>query len=63
MWKNILERFKSPVVLTTLAALIAFVAKDWLGFEIPSWDKFVELLMAFMLAFGLLNNPENRKGF
>ena len=58
-----LSRFKSPVVWATLAALIAFISKEWLGFEIPSWDKFVELLLAFLIAFGIVNNPTDHKKF
>jgi uncharacterized membrane protein len=58
-----LERFKSPVVWTTLAALIAFVTKKWFGFEIPSFNEFVELLLAALIAFGIVNNPTDKKNF
>ena len=58
-----LKRFKSPVVWTTLAALIAFITKEWFGFEIPKFDVFVELLLGCLIAFGIVNNPTNREGF
>lgn len=58
-----LARFKSPVVWTTGAALIAFILKEWLGFEIPGWDKFIELLLAFFIAFGIVNNPTDKSHF
>ena len=57
-----LKRFESPVVWTTLAALIAFITKEWFGFEIPKFDVFVELLLAFFIAFGIVNNPTNSSG-
>lgn len=58
-----LKRFKSPVVWTTLFALIAFVTKEWLGFDIPKFDEFVELLLAFLIAFGIVNNPTDKNHF
>ena len=58
-----LERFKSPVVWATLFALIAFISKNWLGFEIPGWDEFVELLLGFLIAFGIVNNPTDKQHF
>ena len=61
--KSFWERFTSPVVITTLAALIFFVAKTWIGFEIPGWDKFIELVIAAGLAFGILNNPTSKSNF
>lgn len=62
-WKNILTRFTSPVAITTLAALIFFVIKTWIGFEIPGWDKFIELVIAAGIAFGILNNPGDKSNF
>ena len=56
------EKLKSPVLWTTLAALVAFVCKEWAGWEIPGWDNFVVLVMAAAAAFGIVNNPDNRDG-
>lgn len=58
-----LKRFKSPVVWTTLFALIAFVTKEWFGFEIPELDTFVELLLGCLIAFGIVNNPTDQSHF
>mgnify|MGYP003505290602 CR=1 FL=1 len=58
-----LERFKSPVVWTTLAALITFITKEWLGFDIPKFDVFVELLLGCLIAFGIVNNPTDKTHF
>ncbi len=57
------ERFKSPVLWLSIAALIAFVFKNWLGFEIPEWNTFVELLLAVLIAFGVVNNPADKENF
>jgi uncharacterized membrane protein len=51
------SRFKSPVAIAAIAALIFFVVKTWFGFEIPGWDNFITLLIAAGLAVGILNNP------
>lgn len=51
------SRFKSPVAIAALAALLFFVVKTWFGFEIPGWDNFVTLLIAAGIAIGVLNNP------
>ena len=57
------ERLKSPVLWTAIAALIAFVAKKWCGFEIPGWDTFVDLALAVAVGFGVLNNPNDHENF
>ena len=57
------ERLKSPVLLLAVAALIAFITKNWIGFEIPDFDQFVELLLAVLVAFGVVNNPTDRNHF
>jgi uncharacterized membrane protein len=54
-------RWKSPVLWSTLAALIFFVVKEWIGFEIPGWDKFVQLVIAAAVAFGIINSPDNKE--
>ena len=57
------ERLKSPVLWLALAALVSFVTKNWFGFEIPKFDEFVELLLACLVAFGIVNNPADKKHF
>lgn len=58
-----LERLKSPVVWTTTAALVMFITKNWIGFEIPDFDVFVELLLGVLIAFGIVNNPTDKQNF
>ena len=57
------NRLKSRVLWMAVAALIAFVTKEWLGWEIPKFDEFVELLLAALTAFGVVNNPTDKNNF
>jgi len=56
-------RWKSPVAWSAIAALLFFVVKTWLGFEIPGWDQFVTLVIAVGVAFGIFNNPTDKTGY
>lgn len=58
-----LERLKSPVLWIAVAALVSFITKEWFGFEIPKFDVFVELLLAVLVAFGIVNNPTDKNHF
>ena len=58
-----LERLKSPVLWLSVAALVSFITKEWFGFEIPKFDVFVELLLAVLVAFGIVNNPTDKNHF
>lgn len=60
LWQNIKEKIKSPVLWASLAAMIFFVVKEWCGYEIPKFDYFIELLIALLAAFGIVNNPNSR---
>ena len=57
------DRLKSPVLWLSMAALIAFITKEWLGWEIPKFDEFVELCLAALMAFGVVNNPTDKQHF
>lgn len=57
------ERFKSPVLWTALIALVVFIAKTWCKVEIEGVDEFTELLLAVLIAFGVVNNPTDRGRF
>lgn len=60
IWQNLKEKAKSPVLWVSILAMIAFVAKRWCGYEIPGWDEFVDLFIALLAAFGIVNNPNSR---
>lgn len=57
------SRLKSRVLWMAVAALITFVTKEWLGWEIPKFDEFVELLLSVLVAFGVVNNPTDKSHF
>jgi uncharacterized membrane protein len=57
------SRWTSPVAWSAVAALIFFVVKNWIGFEIPGWDEFVTLAIAAGVAFGIFNNPTDKTGY
>jgi len=57
------SRWKSPVAIAAAAALIFFVVKNWVGFEIPGWDEFIRILLAAGIAFGIFNNPTDAKNW
>jgi len=56
------NRFKSWALWLSVAALIAFVAKTYFGYEIPQFDTLVNLVLVVLTGFGLINNPTNPKG-
>lgn len=56
-------RWKSKTAWLSLTTLILFVMKNYLDIEIPNVDKFVELLLITLSAFGIWNNPINKEGF
>lgn len=56
-------RFKSWALWAALAALVAFITKEWLRWEIPKFDEFVELLLGALVAFGVVNNPTDKNNF
>ena len=57
------KRLKSPVLWISCLSLLAFVTKTWMGFEIPQFDTFSELLLAVLVAFGVVNNPTDTRHF
>lgn len=57
------SRWKSPVAWSAVAALVFFVVKTWIGFEIPGWDQFVSLAIAAAVAVGIFNSPTSKDSF
>lgn len=57
------NRFKSKVLWVAVLALFYFVVKNWIGFEIPMWDEFVDKLIPVLIGFGILNNPTDKDKF
>lgn len=57
------NRLKSPVLWISCASLFAFIMKAWVGWEIPHFDEFTELLLGVLIGFGVLNNPTDAEHF
>lgn len=57
------NRLKSPVLWVACASLFTFVMKTWVGWEIPQFDTFTELLLGVLIAFGVVNNPTDNQHF
>lgn len=57
------NRLRSKVLWVSIFALLYFVLKNWFNIEIPQWDVFVELLLAVLVGFGIINNPTDKDNF
>lgn len=51
------NRFKSWALWLSVASLIGFVTKTYLGYEIPQYDELVNLVLVVLAGFGIINNP------
>lgn len=62
--KNILGRFKSWAVWVALGAMIVFCAKEFAGVDISDTvDGLLNVLLPLLVAFGIVNNPTDKKNF
>lgn len=63
-WKNIASRFKSWALWLSLGALIVFCVKEFAGVDIGgTMDGLLDVLLPVLTAFGIVNNPTDRKNF
>ena len=59
-----MERFKSWALWTAIAALIVFCVKEFAGVDISGTvDGLLNVLLPVLVAFGIVNNPTDRKNF
>lgn len=57
------NRFKSWALWTSIAALIVFCAKEFIGVDISEEvDGLLNVILPVLVAFGLINNPTNPSG-
>lgn len=62
--KKIAPRFKSWALWISIAALVAFCVKEFGGVDISDTvDGLMNVLLPVLVAFGIVNNPTDRKGF
>ncbi len=55
------NRLKSWGLWLSVAALIGFVTKTYLGYEIPEFDTLVNMILVVLSGFGIINNPTDKK--
>ena len=61
--RSIAPRFKSWALWLSIAALIIFCVKEFCGIDISSTvNGFMNVLIPVLVAFGIINNPTDRKG-
>ena len=55
------ERWKSWALWTSIAALVVFCVKEFVGLDIgDTVDKFLDVLLPVLVAFGVVNNPTSK---
>jgi len=62
------ERWKSPVLWTSIFALVAFILGNYglydaIGMTSETFQSLVNLILSAMVAFGVIQNPTNKTGF
>ena len=63
-FKKIAPRFKSWALWLSIAALVVFCVKEFGGVDISDTvDGLMNVLLPVLVAFGIVNNPTDRKGF
>ena len=59
----LLPRLRSWPLWLSLAALAVFCVKEFAGIDISDTvDNFMNVLLPVLVAFGIINNPTDRKG-
>ena len=60
---NLKEKFKSWALWLSLSALVVFCVKTFCGVDISETvNGFLDVLLPVLIAFGVVNNPNNRSG-
>ena len=64
MWQTILERLKSPVVISAIILALFNLATQITGVEYGDLaENIVAVVTAFASVFAAMNDAKNRKGF
>lgn len=62
--EDIQNRFKSWPLWTALAALVVFCVKQFAGLDISETvNGLLDVLLPVLVAFGIVNNPTDKKNF
>lgn len=58
------NRFKSWALWTAIAALVVFCVKQFAGLDISETvNGLLDVLLPVLVAFGIVNNPTDKKNF
>ena len=62
------SRWRSPVLWTSLVALVLFTLKNFnvftcIGVSEDTFREFFNMLFALLIGFGILNNPTDKVNF
>ena len=58
------NRFKSWALWLSVAALIVFCVKEFIGLDISETvNGFMDVLLPVLVAFGIVNNPTDKYNF
>ena len=62
------SRWRSPVLWTSLVALVLFTLKNFnvfacIGVSEDTFKEYFNLLFALLIGFGILNNPTDKVNF
>lgn len=58
------NRFKSWALWLSIAALIVFCVKEFVGIDISETvNGFLNVLLPVLVAFGIVNNPTDKNNF
>lgn len=61
---TIQPRWKSWALWLSIAALAAFLVKEFAGIDIADkLDEFLNILLPVLVAFGVVNNPTDKARF
>ena len=61
--KAFVPRLRSWALWLSLSALVVFCVKEFAGIDISETvDGFMNVLLPVLVAFGIINNPTDRKG-
>lgn len=61
--KELQNRFKSWALWCSIGALVVFCAKEFGGIDISETvNGLLDVLLPLLIAFGVVNDPTNKKG-
>ena len=60
------KRFESKYLWVAIFALLGFILKQWgifelIGLDLNSFNELVDLILAVLIAIGVINNPTSKE--